>query len=202
MLTSRLERSAFSAPSRGRPAGLSSRATRRRRARVVRFHLAPLSSRCAGTVPLRRWSAGSPVIYGPTPGSCSRTSAASSSIASRSLGRRSTACSSRGLPAHPLPRLPAHRGDTDARAGVHPRVVAERLGHATPALVMNVSGHVTERMQEKATAAMDPGAVLLSLAAQLAAFASFDDGRIERRPLSLLPWRGGRAVECGGLENR
>jgi integrase len=30
--------------------------------------------------------------------------------------------------------------------GVHPRVVAERLGHATPSLVMNGYGHVTERI--------------------------------------------------------
>jgi integrase len=36
-----------------------------------------------------------------------------------------------------------------------PRVVAERLGHSTPALVMNVYGHVTERMQEQATTALD-----------------------------------------------
>lgn len=40
-------------------------------------------------------------------------------------------------------------------AGAHPRVVAERLGHSTPALVMNVYGHVTERLQEQATAALD-----------------------------------------------
>ena len=40
-------------------------------------------------------------------------------------------------------------------AGVNPRVVAERLGHTTPALVLNVYGHVTERMQEQATAALD-----------------------------------------------
>jgi integrase len=40
-------------------------------------------------------------------------------------------------------------------AGVHPRVVAERLGHSTPALVMNVYGHVTERMQTEATALLD-----------------------------------------------
>lgn len=39
--------------------------------------------------------------------------------------------------------------------GVHPRAVAERLGHATPALVMNTYGHVTERMQKEATAAME-----------------------------------------------
>ena len=40
-------------------------------------------------------------------------------------------------------------------AGLHPRVVAERLGHSTPALVLNVYGHVTERMQEQATAVLD-----------------------------------------------
>lgn len=43
-------------------------------------------------------------------------------------------------------------------AGVHPRAVADRLGHATPSLVMNVYGHATERMQHQATAAM--GSVL------------------------------------------
>jgi integrase len=40
-------------------------------------------------------------------------------------------------------------------AGLHPRVVAERLGHATPALVMNTYGHVTERMQTEATAILN-----------------------------------------------
>jgi integrase len=40
-------------------------------------------------------------------------------------------------------------------AGVHPRAVADRLGHATPSLVMNTYGHVTERMQREATTAMD-----------------------------------------------
>jgi integrase len=40
-------------------------------------------------------------------------------------------------------------------AGMHPRVVAERLGHSTPALVMNTYGHVTERMQTEATAILD-----------------------------------------------
>ena len=39
--------------------------------------------------------------------------------------------------------------------GVHPRVVAERLDHATPSLVMNTYGHATERMQKDATAAME-----------------------------------------------
>lgn len=40
-------------------------------------------------------------------------------------------------------------------AGTHPRVVAERLGHTTPSLVLNVYGHVTERMQEQVTAVLD-----------------------------------------------
>ena len=40
-------------------------------------------------------------------------------------------------------------------AGLHPRVVAERLGHASPSLVMDTYGHVTERMQKDATAALD-----------------------------------------------
>jgi integrase len=40
-------------------------------------------------------------------------------------------------------------------AGVHVKVVAERLGHATPSLVMNTYGHATERMQKDATAAME-----------------------------------------------
>ena len=40
-------------------------------------------------------------------------------------------------------------------AGMHPRVVAERLGHSTPSLVLNVYGHITERMQEQATAVLD-----------------------------------------------
>jgi integrase len=40
-------------------------------------------------------------------------------------------------------------------AGVHVKVVAERLGHATPSLVMNTYGHVTDRMQKDATTAME-----------------------------------------------
>jgi integrase len=40
-------------------------------------------------------------------------------------------------------------------AGVSPLTVAQRLGHATPALVMNTYGHVTPRMQEQATAVLD-----------------------------------------------
>jgi len=59
-----------------------------------------------------------------------------------------------------LPRMRVHDLRHTAatlllEAGVHPRVVAERLGHSTPALVMNIYGHVTERMQEQATAVLD-----------------------------------------------
>jgi len=39
-------------------------------------------------------------------------------------------------------------------AGVHPIIVAQRLGHSTPSFVMNTYGHVTPRMQEQATAAL------------------------------------------------
>ena len=37
--------------------------------------------------------------------------------------------------------------------GVHPGVVAERLGHSTPSLVLNTYSDVTERMQTAATTA-------------------------------------------------
>ena len=40
-------------------------------------------------------------------------------------------------------------------AGAHPRVVAERLGHATPSLVMNIYGHATDRMQKNTTAPLE-----------------------------------------------
>lgn len=64
------------------------------------------------------------------------------------------------LAAHGLPRIRIHDLRHTAatlllEAGLHPRVVAERLGHSTPALVLNVYGHVTERMQEQATAVLD-----------------------------------------------
>ena len=59
-----------------------------------------------------------------------------------------------------LPRIRVHDLRHTAatlllEAGLHPRVVAERLGHANPSLVMNTYGHVTERMQEQATAVLD-----------------------------------------------
>lgn len=59
-----------------------------------------------------------------------------------------------------LPRLRFHDLRHTAatlllEAGAHPRVVAERLGHASPSLVMNIYGHVTERMQTEATATLE-----------------------------------------------
>jgi len=40
-------------------------------------------------------------------------------------------------------------------AGAHPRVVAERLGHSTPAITLAVYSHVTQTMQRGATATLD-----------------------------------------------
>ncbi len=40
-------------------------------------------------------------------------------------------------------------------AGTHPRVVAERLGHTTPSVTLNVYSHVTPTMQREATATLD-----------------------------------------------
>lgn len=40
-------------------------------------------------------------------------------------------------------------------AGTHPRVVAERLGHSTPSVTLNVYSHVTPTMQREATATLD-----------------------------------------------
>jgi len=40
-------------------------------------------------------------------------------------------------------------------AGTHIRVVAERLGHADPAVTLRVYSHVTPAMQREAAIAMD-----------------------------------------------
>lgn len=40
-------------------------------------------------------------------------------------------------------------------AGAHPRVVAERLGHSSPSLTLNVYSHVSPTMQQGATSALE-----------------------------------------------
>ena len=40
-------------------------------------------------------------------------------------------------------------------AGTHPRVVAERLGHSSAWLTLNVYSHVTPTMQRDAAAALE-----------------------------------------------
>ena len=40
-------------------------------------------------------------------------------------------------------------------AGVHPKVVAERLGHSTPMLTLTVYSHVTPTMQRAAADELD-----------------------------------------------
>jgi integrase len=56
-------------------------------------------------------------------------------------------------PGRPTPTRPLRPAATVAIDS--PKTVAERLGHATPALVMNTYGHVTDRMQKDATTAME-----------------------------------------------
>ncbi|MSQ36147.1 MAG: hypothetical protein EXR63_03260 [Dehalococcoidia bacterium] len=41
------------------------------------------------------------------------------------------------------------------RAGVHPKIVSERLGHATIAITLDTYGHVVPDMQRDAAAALD-----------------------------------------------
>jgi integrase len=40
-------------------------------------------------------------------------------------------------------------------AGTHPKIVAERLGHSTPTVTLNVYSHVTPTMQREAAATLD-----------------------------------------------
>lgn len=40
------------------------------------------------------------------------------------------------------------------QAGVHPKIVSERLGHATVAITLDIYSHATEHMQEQAAAAV------------------------------------------------
>jgi integrase len=59
-----------------------------------------------------------------------------------------------------LPRLRFHDMRHTAATlmleqGVHPKVVAERLGHATVNVTLNVYSHVTPTMQREAAATLD-----------------------------------------------
>ena len=59
-----------------------------------------------------------------------------------------------------LPRLPFHNLRHTAAtlllaAGTHPKIVAERLGHSTPTVTLNVYSHVTPTMQREAAATLD-----------------------------------------------
>jgi integrase len=59
-----------------------------------------------------------------------------------------------------LPRLPFHSLRHTAAtlllaAGTHPKIVAERLGQATPTVTLNVYSHVTPTMQAEAADLLD-----------------------------------------------
>jgi integrase len=43
------------------------------------------------------------------------------------------------------------------RAGVHPKVVSERLGHASIGITLDIYSHVLPSMQEEAAERMDAG---------------------------------------------
>jgi integrase len=79
-------------------------------------------------------------------------------------------CGTTGLPIHPdgfgrrfkalqdfaaLPRIRFHNlrhthATLALQAGVHPRVVSERLGHSTVAITLDTYSHVIPAMQEEA----------------------------------------------------
>ena len=59
-----------------------------------------------------------------------------------------------------LPKLTIHglrhtRATILMKKGVSPKVVSERLGHARPAITMDIYSHVLPDMQEKAALAID-----------------------------------------------
>ena len=59
-----------------------------------------------------------------------------------------------------LPRLRFHDARHSAatlmlEAGTNPKVVAERLGHSTPTITLQVYSHVTATMQRDAAAVLD-----------------------------------------------
>ena len=59
-----------------------------------------------------------------------------------------------------LPRLTFHAlrhlcASYMFKAGIHPKIVQERLGHASPAYTMKVYGHLVSGMQEDAVRPME-----------------------------------------------
>lgn len=52
---------------------------------------------------------------------------------------------------HSTVRSQAHNGDSLLTAGVHPKVVQERLGHSTSKLTLDTYSHVMPSMQQGAT---------------------------------------------------
>lgn len=46
--------------------------------------------------------------------------------------------------------------------GTHPKIVAERLGHSTVALTLDLYSHVTPNMQETAAATVDAALVRIA----------------------------------------
>ena len=59
-----------------------------------------------------------------------------------------------------LPKLTVHSlrhtcATTLMEKGISPKVVSERLGHASPAITMDIYSHVLPDMQEKAALAID-----------------------------------------------
>jgi len=58
-----------------------------------------------------------------------------------------------GVPAHPVPHLRHTHATLLLKAGVPPHVVAQRLGHASPALTLSIYSHVLPRQRAAAAAA-------------------------------------------------
>ena len=60
-----------------------------------------------------------------------------------------------GLPKFTIHGLRHTRATILMEKGVSPKVVSERLGHASPAITMDIYSHVLPDMQEKAALAID-----------------------------------------------
>ena len=63
--------------------------------------------------------------------------------------------SGEGLAQGPLPRSTPQPCHATLAAGVHPKIVQERLGHSTITVTMDLYSHVSETIQSDATARLD-----------------------------------------------